>query len=260
MTDPRIHRRRVEVARAHGRRRRHLIVVAVVVVALVAGGLAALHSSLFGATHVEVTGSAHTSRTAVVRAAGLEGAPPLVDLSTAVIATRVERLPWVLRATVALSWPDTVRIHLTERTPVAVVADAGGFAVVDPTGRVLEQEGPRPPGLPLLATAGDPPRPGARLSGRGPALAAVAAAMPESMVSETAEIAVASPGIVVVLTDHVTAVLGSATALHDKFVALATVLAHGHLGETRTIDLTVPSAPVLIRAATSPIVARKVGG
>jgi cell division protein FtsQ len=155
VTDPRIHERRVLVARQLGRRRRRRIVVAAVLVTLGLGGLALVHSSVFGAKNVEVSGDRHTPRAAVLRAAGLIGAPPLVDLDAAAIASRVDRLPWVASATVDISWPSTVSIRLKERVPVAAVQlAAGGFAICDPTGRVLEDVATRPPSLPLVATGG----------------------------------------------------------------------------------------------------------
>ncbi len=261
MTDPRIHERRVSVARAVGRSRRRWIIAGLVVVLLGAGAVALMHSSLLGARHVEVTGEAHTTYSEVVRVAGLEGAPPLVDLSAQQIAAKVETLPWVDRATVTLSWPSTVRISLSERTPVAVVAAPGHtWALVDSTGRVLEILSSAPTGFPQIVTADPVPRQGGRFGASARSLAEVAAYTPEKMVGEIAGIRLAAHGIIVDLNSGLVALIGSPTELHDKFVALATVLAHGGLAEIGTIDLRVPSAPVLIRKDSSPIVARNVGG
>lgn len=249
------------MAREQGRRRRRILLALVVCGALAGSALALLHSSVLGARHVEVSGSAHAPYATVVKVAGLEGAPPLVDLSAERIASRVEQLPWVEHATVAFSWPSTVRIRLTDRTPVAVVsAGAGRFAVADPTGRVLEILTTRPSGLPLIVTGREPPAPGHLLKGAGAILAKVAATMPESMVREVTDLRYASKEVVADLSNGLVAVLGGPSLLRDKFVALATVLAHGNLAGIGTIDLRVPGAPVLIRKSASPIVARKVSG
>ncbi len=248
MTDPRIHERRVLVARQLGRRRRRRIVVAAVLVTLGLGGLALVHSSVFGAKNVEVSGDRHTPRAAVLRAAGLIGAPPLVDLDAAAIASRVDRLPWVASATVDISWPSTVSIRLKERVPVAAVQlAAGGFAICDPTGRVLEDVATRPPSLPLVATGGPVGPPGSSLAPAERELALVAADMPESMVRLSRVIVSSSEGAEVLLADGIKALVGSQASLTEKFVSLATVLHHGGLGGVAEIDLRVPSAPVLIR-------------
>lgn len=248
----------MRVARAAGRRRMRFLIAALLVALVGASFLAVLHSSLLGARDVEVSGSAHVSRESVVHAAGLEGAPPLVDLSARAIAARVERLPWVGKAVVTISWPSTVRIRLTDRVPVAEMrATRTTWAVIDPTGRVLEDVTSPPEGLPRITAGEASPPPGGRLLSTGRALARTAASMPESMVPAVSEIEWRGDGVDVLLRAGIVAVLGSTSSLGDKFLALATVLAKGDLAGIGTVDLTVPSAPVLIRKASSPIVARK---
>lgn len=248
VTDPRIQERRVRVARETGRRRRRRLVGFLGVVLAAGGGIALVHSSVFGARHIDISGSAHAPYSAVVRVAGLEGAPPLVDLSAAVIASRVESLPWVKTATVSLSFPSTVRIRVTDRVPVAAIAlPQGRYAVADPTGRVLEDVNSKPLSLPLVEVAGRVPRPGGQLGRHDESLTLAAAAMPESMVPGTAAVRFGRDGIEVDLAQHRVAVLGGDTALADKFTALETVLRKADLSGIARIDLRVPSAPVLIR-------------
>lgn len=248
MTDPRIHERRVLVAREKGRFRRRLLGAGLVLALLVAGGLALVHSSFLGARHVEVSGSAHASHAAVVRRAGLDGSPPLVDLSAPVIARRVETLAWVEKASVSLAWPSTVRIHVTERVPVGYVrAAAGGWAVTDRTGRVLEDVASKPAGLPEISSQLAAPAVGRWLPARLATLAAAAAVMPQSMVSRIVDLQWGPEGIEAALPGKITAVFGNSSLLHDKFVALATVLARMNLSEIVTIDLQVPSSPALLR-------------
>jgi hypothetical protein len=78
--------------------------------------------------------------------------------------------------------------------------------------------------------------------------------MPESMVPATTSIAVNSLGAVVHLTGGLWAIVGGAASLGQKFVSLATVLAHGKLRGIIGIDLRVPAAPVLLPKGSSPIV------
>jgi cell division protein FtsQ len=247
VTDPRIHERRVQVARETGRRRRRWLIAAAGVATLGGAAIALVHSSVFGARHLEVTGQAHVPASTLVRVAGLEGAPPLVDLSTTVIEHRLDSLPWVKTASVSLSWPSTVRIALTERVAVAAVAIGGGeWAVVDPTGRVLEDDRSRSSGLPVIRLSRPVPHPGGDLTGAGTELAGVAAATPESMVSRIATITTSRQGIAVELTNRVVALFGNDSLLGDKFVALNTLLVRGDLQGVAEIDLRVPSAPALL--------------
>lgn len=247
-TDPRIRERRVLVARAEGRRRRRLLLGVLAGALLAAGALYLLHSPVFGARHVVISGSAHVPDAEVVRVAGLAGAPPLMDLSATAVARRVERLPWVARAKVAIAWPSTVRIRLSERTPVAVVPAGRRLAVVDRTGRVLGLVGAaaRPAGLPLVEVSGKVAAPGHRLADSGPAEARVASLMPESMVRSVADLRVTRLGIVADLRDGLRALLGSSSSARAKFVSLATVLAHGDLAGARVVDVRDPANPVLV--------------
>jgi cell division protein FtsQ len=265
VTDPRIHARRVVIARERGRRRRRRILVGLTVVALGAGGLALVHSSLLGARHVRVIGAPNIPSSTVIAAAGLQGDPPLVDLNAGSIESRVENLPWVLTADVHIAWPSTVAIQVTERIPVAAVALGGGagYAVCDVSGRVLEIVPSRPASLPLVvlaAASGSPGRPGSSLPTRDRLQLEVAAAMPESMVPVIGEIAVGSVGAVLALGHRREAIVGDASSLAQKFVSLATVLARADLEGITAIDLRVPTAPVLLPEGSSPIVPGIVGG
>jgi cell division protein FtsQ len=63
---------------------------------------------------------------------------PLVDLDVAALEARLERHPWIARATV-LRWPpDTLRVRVEERTPLAVTkADDDVLYGVDASGRAF---------------------------------------------------------------------------------------------------------------------------
>ncbi len=50
-------------------------------------------------------------------------------------------------------WPSTLRIEVTERAPVAAVAMAGGFAIVDVEGIIFDNRPVRPDGAVLLKVA-----------------------------------------------------------------------------------------------------------
>ena len=101
--DPRISARRTAVIREQGRRRLIIAGIALGVVALVVGGWFLLHTPLFSARSVTVTGNVHETAAQVVAQAGLAGQPPLLDVNTGAAAARLEQLPWVRTATVHVS-------------------------------------------------------------------------------------------------------------------------------------------------------------
>jgi len=127
---------------------------AVLAVALLAvAAWAVLGSSLLAVRHVQVTGN-HLVPAAEVRAvAQIRTGTPLARVNTGAAARRVEQIGPVLSATVSRSWPNTIVIRITERTPALAVALAGGgYALIDPHGVVVRSAAHPPAGMPLLTT------------------------------------------------------------------------------------------------------------
>jgi hypothetical protein len=105
--------------------------------------------------------------------AGLTQGKPLVSVSPGQAAARLERLPWVAKATVRRQWPTTVAVHIAERTPVGLLPDTdrGSTARVDASGRVLAVGGAHLPTLPAITGIGTAGAPGTWLAaspGPGP--------------------------------------------------------------------------------------------
>lgn len=249
--DPRIGRRRAEVTRAKGRRRLRVVLAGLLVVALAAGALAVLHSPLLSARHVSVVGTAHTTRAAVLRAAGIHGHPPLIDVDPGAASARVEALPWVGTATVSRRWPDSVVVRVTERVAVAAVAAGTASYLVDGTGRIL---GPAPStGLPLLRSPARPGRPGSILGPRAHPGLVVAAALARILPGRVQDVVVGSDASVTVdLGGGVRAVLGPASAVDAKLAALASVLTGAAPSGAETIDVSIPGEPTVAPAASAP--------
>jgi cell division protein FtsQ len=247
MTDPRIHERRVRVQRQRGHRRLGIVVGLLLAAGLSAGTFALLHTSLFGARTVVIAGAVHTERGQILLVTGLNREPPLIDVNTTTMARRLDRLPWVAAASVAVDWPSTVAVAVVERIPVATAHLAkGGYGLLDATGRVLSDKATRPRELPLVGVAGILGRPGSSIDASAGPLLAAAAALPVSLLPQV-EAIVDTPGegIVLRLEGGVTAIVGDDDALAQKFVSLATVLRRVHLDGVGTIDLSIPAAPVL---------------
>jgi len=224
-----------------------------VVVALAVGGLALLHTPLFNAKVVTVTGvHPQTPTAAIVTAAGLDHPVPLIDLNTGSMAARVEALPFIATAEVSRHWPDAVIIAVTERVPAATVAGPGAsWSTVDAAGRTLVVQPTRPAGLAQLVvtTAKGPLAPvpvGQSLPAvAGPGLE-VASTLPAAFAAQVTSVAVAADGTVdLALNSGLTVQLGTATDLAAKYEDVAAIIAHADLHGKKVIDVTVPDAPAV---------------
>ena len=215
MIDPRIRARRVGVERQRGRRRLGVLAGVFVAAGLTAGTLGLLHSPLFGARTVVIAGAVHTGRGEILKVTGLDREPPLIDVNTAMMQRRLERLSWVSTASVHVDWPSTVSVAVVERIPVAAsVLPSGGYALLDATGRVLSRQALRPTGLPLVGVPRPPGLPGSSLGAAARPLLTAAAALPVSLVAHVNDIvASGGDGIVVRLTGGMTAIVGDDQAL-----------------------------------------------
>lgn len=207
-----------------------------------------LHSSLFSVKHIRITGNQVTSEQAILAASGLAGHPALIDVNAVVIERAIDRLPWVDAATLGRSWPDAVTITVTERNPVATfVLGPHLYAVLDKTGRVLSTQATRPRTLVLVSMPDVRATAGQTLQARGVALATVAAAVPESILSSINTIEESSSGVQIVLSSGAVAELGQPSELPRKMTALATLLQTStvKLTQRMSVDLRVPDAPVV---------------
>lgn len=245
--DPRLRARKLAVAREAGHRRLLLLSAGLSAVAVVVSALVLLHSSLLSARVVHLRGAVHETRAQVLAVTGLGAHPPLADIPTAADAAALERLPWVRSAQVVDDWPTGVTVTLTEREPVAYVALPGRrAALVDPTGRVLSAVAGVPTGLVALAHVGTVGAPGTRLTAARAALR-VATRLPSSLASRVAALQEGSSGVELRLASGPTVELGGLRSLGAKMTALATILAKVPLHGIVTIDLRIPSQPLLTR-------------
>ena len=265
--DPRFRQRRIEVKREEGRRRLRGVVAVAVVLGLLLVTFIVIRSPLAAVRHVHIVGASHTTAEAIARAAGVAGRPPMFDVNPGSAAAAIRRLPWVDRATVRRQWPATVDITVTERVAVAVVGIGVAPVMVDAEGRVL---GPPAGGLvlPAIVADGDPALggmpggpaahpvtahpPGVPGTEVDPLYApglAVAAALTPTLLPRLTKIVVSGDGTVRLgLLGGGAALLGPADGVGEKLVAVETLLDHTKVG-SGTIDLTVPSAPVVTGGA-----------
>jgi len=245
--DPRLSARRTAVTRAQGRRRLRALTIGLAGTACLVGVWFLLHSPVFSARALTVTGNAHESAAQVVAEAGLSGHPPLLDVDAGAAAARIEQLPWVRSAVVHVSWPDGVHIAVTEETPRLVVSAPGGaWKILSADGRVLGVASTRPAGLLLLTVPQQPGAPGSVLGARDAAGLHVAATLPASFAAQVTGVTVEPQGwIQLTMTTPVSVDIGSASQLTAKYEDVSAILAGATLHNGDVIDVSVPQAPTV---------------
>lgn len=133
--------------------------------------------------------------------------------------------------------PSTLVVGIVERVPVGIVADAGGWRVLDAVGVELWRQGEAAPDLPVIESGG----------AEGPAFeaaAAVSLALSPEFRSRVATIRAASiDDVVLELRDGVTVVWGSAEQSDRKAQVLA-ALVQATGGEASHYDVSSPDTPV----------------
>ncbi|HEY6426804.1 MAG TPA: FtsQ-type POTRA domain-containing protein [Acidimicrobiales bacterium] len=248
--DPRLSARRTAVLREQGQRRLRIVVAGVFGALVIVAGWFALHSPLFSARALTVTGNVHESAAQVLAQGGLTGHPALLDVNAGAVAARVEQLPWVQSAAVHVSWPDGVHVVVTEETPRLAVSEPGGrWATLSADGRVLSVTAARPPGLLLLTVPAAPGAAGTQLSVRDVAGLRVASTLPISFGAQVTAVTVEPQGWVqLAMTTPLLVDIGSASQLGAKYEDVSSILAAATLHNGDVIDVSVPDAPTVTSA------------
>ncbi len=216
-----------------------------------AAGVWVVHQPFLRVNHVRVAGLRHEGLAAVLAASGLEAHPPMIDVNAAEVDRRLARFAWIRDVRLTRRWPDTVIVQVQERVAVAVAFDdAHQLRYVDASGRDL---GPAPlrANLPTLryTGAGGAAWPFGR---GGRAAAYVASRLPPAFTRQVSVISEGASGAVTLqMTTPVRFVLGPATNLEAKFVAIASVIAHSRLSPGDIVDVSVPGALAVTGAPPS---------
>jgi cell division protein FtsQ len=251
--DPRIRQRRLSVLRSRGRRRLRRVLGVLGAGALVVGVVAMLHTPLFSARAITVTGAhPETGTAAIVAAAGLGRHPPMISLNPAAVAGRVEALPFISSAQVKRQWPDGVQISVTERVPALQMAGPGtSWSVLDGHGRTLQVGPARLPGLVVFIVhtrfGGVPPAPaGQSLPPGASAGLLVCRSLPKAFSAQVVSVTMAPDATInLALDSGITVLFGTGTDLVAKFEDVAAIIAHATLHPTSTIDVSVPESPTV---------------
>ncbi len=251
--DPKIRQRRQSIQRSQGLRRLRRLVAALIVVGVAVVVLVALHTPLFSARVIRITGShPRTPAAAIVAASELGRHPSLIDVDPGAVAARVEALPFIETAAVTRHWPDGVSIHVTERTPAAQMAGPGrSWSVIDADGRTLEAVPAPVPGLRTLAIdtsrgAIQPPAVGASLTPAAGSAVTVVRTLPLAFAGQVTAVTEHADGTLeLTLGSGIHVDMGSSVLLHAKYEDVAAIIAHGKLDATSVIDVTIPNSPTV---------------
>lgn len=124
--------------------------VALGMVALLAGAWIyryAQSSGRFAVKSIEVVGAAHTSQAELDAVTSRYVGANLFKIDIEAVQNDVRTLPWVKSIDIEKKLPDTLRIRVSERTPVALALTASGLRYVDERGVAF---------APLSPAVGDP--------------------------------------------------------------------------------------------------------
>ncbi len=214
--------------------------VGLVVTLLALGTQWTLRQSFFRVQHVHIMGLRHESSTEVIAATGLGRHPTMLDVSSTNIQRDLRAFPWIQRVSVTTHWPNTVDIVVHEATPVAVAFNSSDqLRYVSASGRDLG-DAPLDANLPTL-TYLKPQAPTWPFARAGQPAAMVAGELPRAFSAQVSAITVdASGDVTLKMTTPVTFDLGEAVNLREKFVAVASVIAHSTLRPGDVVDVSVP--------------------
>lgn len=110
-----------------------------------------------GIDTVELSGHYQASENAILDAIDLGNVGTIASLDWDAVRERIERAPWVDRASLTFAYPATLRVAVTERRPFAQWQRGPLSFLVDKTGRTLTEVQPTfRAGLPIIAGEGAP--------------------------------------------------------------------------------------------------------
>lgn len=230
----------VEPRRRVRRLTKWLVGFGLAVTLVVVGAQWTLHQSYFRVQHVTFVGLEHERVAAVLAASGLAEHPTMIGLSDAAVERRLAPFAWIGSVKIVKHWPNSVVVEVHESVAVAVAfTSTHQLEYVDAAGQAL---GPAPLGenLPTLLYLHPKSSTWPFLrAGRGAAY--VASRLPRAFASQVSVITDDPQGSVTLrMTTPVTFVLGPASNLRAKFVAIASVIAHSTLVPGDVVDVTVP--------------------
>lgn len=200
-------------------------------------GWVMLGSPLFDIRSVHVLGTSELPVEEVAAAADVTVGDPLLLLDTEQVHASVAALPRVASVQVSRTLDGTVRIEITERTPVAVRPAGDGIRLVDATGIEYATVADPPSGVPELRVAdGGPADPAAM------AAINVLVALPQQLRAPVVAVSAHSPtDVVLSLEDGREVRWGGVESADRKAAVLAALLTR----PGQVYDVSSPNLPTV---------------
>jgi len=223
--------------------------IGLLVVVVAAGLMFAATYPGFDPQRISVSGNSRVSRQEILARAAVAPHTTIWLQNTGAIAQRIAAIPYIESARVRRIPPATIRIAVTERTPLAVLRSAYDAAVVDRSLRVL---GPAPAESALPVFDVEPATeltPGSFVhSSQAVQLRAAYETILSRQIVPVEMGLDRYGGLVVTMRGGLRLLLGGQSDLAQKLTLADAILAQivARKGRVAAIDLRAPSAPVLV--------------
>lgn len=202
----------------------------------------AVYSPVLALKTVRIDGASRVSASEVKDAVKDQVGTPLALLDFQRIKTELAKFSLIRSYVMETVPPNTLIIHIVERSPIGIMSDASGFVVVDPAGVTISHSTERPPALPIIDTGSAHVRSTAFKSA-----VSVLLALPGTVLSKVDTVTATT-------TDDVTLVLsgvgqkvvwGSADRSAMKARVLADLIAHENPASVVEFDVSAPNNAVV---------------
>ena len=131
--------RREKLRRIRRKQQLRTMLIVVLIVAIIAAFVWLYRSDLFKIKKTEITGNHRLTDSQIEKISAIKPGTSLVRVPLRDIESRLSKNPWIESAEISRSFPNTLRIQLTERKAIAVIPVQDGGAIVDREGLVLEK-------------------------------------------------------------------------------------------------------------------------
>jgi cell division protein FtsQ len=202
----------------------------------------AVFSPILALRHVVVDGTQRLDAAELADAVDGQLGIPLALLDEGRIRTELGEFSLIRSYVTELVPPDTLLIHIVERSPVGVIAAPDGFQLIDPAGITIETTVARPEGYPQIELAA-----GEDVSGAGfRSMAEVLVALPPDVLAQVDTIAARTrDDVTLTLTGSSQRVVwGSADDSDAKALVLARLIALHHGSGPGEYDVSAPGIGV----------------
>jgi cell division protein FtsQ len=110
----------------------------------------AVYSPLLALKTLRIEGASSVSAASIRSALADQIGTPLALVNFGKIKTELAHFPLIRSYVTETVPPNTLIVHIVERTPLGVIATADGFTVVDAAGVTLSHATERPQKLPII--------------------------------------------------------------------------------------------------------------